>query len=114
MKALRNAVRLALAAALLVFATALAAQAPGAARGGIPPGSAADGSRPSDGAIRGGVQDRLPIEERVNRCKDLKGELRDQCLRDAMNSGAGSTRAPQAGTPKTTRTPGAPPPQNPR
>jgi hypothetical protein len=109
------ALRIAVGAALLVVASAAAAQnTAGESRGSIPPGSAADGSGPADGAITGGVPDRLPIEERVGRCKDLTGALRQQCLRDAQNAGAGSSRAPGTGIPKSTRTPDAPPPQNPR
>jgi hypothetical protein len=109
------ALRIAVGAVLLVAASAAAAQSTAEdRRGSIPPGSAADGSGPAEGAITGGVPDHLPIEERVGRCKDLTGALRQQCLRDAQNAGAGSTRAPGTGIPKSTRTPGAPPPQNPR
>ena len=104
--------RAVLALALLAFSGAAAAQAP-APRGTVPPGSAADGSRPADGAITGGVPDRLPIEKRVERCNELSGALRDQCLRDAMNSGSGASRTPGASATKP-RPPDAPPPQNPR
>jgi hypothetical protein len=83
--------------------------------GTVPPGTAADGSRPSEGAIKGGVSDRPGIEERVERCNSLQGTLREQCLRDAMNPSAGASRpAPPATGAAKPRSPDAPPPQNPR
>jgi hypothetical protein len=84
-------------------------------RGTVPPGSAADGSRPSEGAIKGGTI--LPGERsgmpdrRVARCNELSGTLRDDCLRreqDASTGGSNDRHAPKS-TPPT-----APPPQNPR
>jgi hypothetical protein len=105
--------------AFLLSSGAALAQAD--SRGSIPPGSAVDGSRPADGAIkggailpgeRGGVPDgnaRSP-EQRVAKCNELSGLLRDQCLRDLRDAGIGATRPPEVKTPS----PSVPPPQNPR
>jgi hypothetical protein len=97
-------------------------------RASTPPGTSRDGSGPSDGAIKGGttilpgesagVPDgspgaALPADRALSRCYELSGTLREQCLRDARNSGAGATRPSEA--PPTVRDPAnAPPPQNPR
>jgi hypothetical protein len=90
-------------------------------RGTVPPGSAADGSRPADGAIqggsilpgeRGGVPEgsgRTP-EQRIAKCNELSGVLRDQCLRDAKDASVGGSRDPAIKEPA----PSVPPPQNPR
>jgi hypothetical protein len=90
-------------------------------RGSVPPGSAADGSRPADGAIKGGSilpgerggvpqsTERTP-EQRVAKCNELSGVLRDQCLRDAHDASVGATREPAIKEPA----PSVPPPQNPR
>lgn len=90
-------------------------------RGSIPPGSAADGSRPPDGAIRGGSilpgerggvpesSARTP-EQRIAKCNELSGVLRDQCLRDARDASVGGSRDPAIKDP----VPSVPPPQNPR
>jgi hypothetical protein len=83
----------------VVVAAAPLAQPSGTGeRGSIPPGSSRDGSRPSEGAIEGGS---IPPAEasgsppkppnrssqhESNRCKELKGALRDDCLRDASKS----------------------------
>ncbi len=97
-------------------------------RGSTPPGMSRDGSGPSEGAIKGGttilpgesagVPDGSPAavppaDRAVSRCFELSGTLREQCLRDARNAGAGGTRPSDA--PPTVRDPAnAPPPQNPR
>ena len=48
----------------------------------------------------------------AERCRELEGMLREQCLRDVRNAGSGATR-PEAAP--TVRDPAnAPPPQNPR
>ncbi len=85
-------------------------------RGNVPPGAAGDGSRAPEGAIKGGSMQRLPIEERVERCDSLSGSLREQCLRDAMNPSAGASRTPSPSDSEAAkpRSPTAPPPQNPR
>ena len=93
-------------AALLLFVAAAAfAQGP-------------DGkdAKPSDGAIKGGsvlpgetsgVPDErttpLPAPSGVERCRELSGTLREQCLEQERKGSAGATRAP-----------GEPPPQEPR
>ena len=121
-----NAFRTIAAIALLGFAGAAPAQVPGSEgpRGSVPPGTAADGSRPSDGAITGGSI--LPgesggvpgagsgdVSERLKRCNELGGTLRDDCLLKEQNSGTGATRAPDTGGARTAPPRDAPPPQNP-
>lgn len=94
------------------------------ARGTVPPGTAADGSRPADGAIKGGI---LPGEtsgvpdksamptERMKRCDELGGALREECLLKEQDAGTGSSRpAPANDATKSIAPPDAPPPQNPR
>ena len=81
-----------------------------------------DGSRPSDGAIKGGSI--LPGEnagvpsdksdKAQNRCNDLNGTLREQCLAQEQGASTGGTRAPDADIAKPPPTREAPPPQNPR
>lgn len=55
-------------------------------RASVPPGKSVDGAGPDEGAIVGGSIQRsdkraTPLE--VERCRDLVGTLRTQCLRDA-------------------------------
>jgi hypothetical protein len=111
----RTIITTTLALACFAAAGSVAAQPADERRGSIPPGTAADGSRPAEGAIKGGVSERPGIEERVERCNTLQGTLREQCLRDAMNPSAGASR-PSPSTSEATkpRPPDAPPPQNPR
>jgi hypothetical protein len=113
---------------LLAFVGIAAAQAPGNedTRGSPPPGAATDGSRPSDGAITGGSI--LPGEgggvpgagrsgdssDRLKRCQELSGTLRDDCLLKEQSSNTGPTKAPDTGGAKTGPSRDAPPPQNPR
>ena len=88
-----------------------------AERANTPPGESRDGSRPADGAIKGGSI--LPGETSgiprtgpaVSRCADLEGVLREQCLRQEQAVGAGAT-APGPAAPPSPRE--APPPQRPR
>jgi hypothetical protein len=96
----------ALAATLLAFASAVCAQGSNDMRGTVPHGSAADGSRPADGAITGGSiqpgeRSGIPtskpsagvsLEERIRRCEQLVGTLRDDCLRKERSSGAGGSQ----------------------
>jgi Spy/CpxP family protein refolding chaperone len=112
----RKMLRVVVAATLAGFAAIAFAQAP--ERGSIPPGSAADGSRPSDGAItggsilpgeRGGVPEGKSATDRRQRCNELPDSLRAECLLKEQSS-SGSSGAPD---PKATRMPGDPPPQNP-
>jgi hypothetical protein len=91
-------------------------------RGNLPPGTSSDGSRPADGAIkggtilpgeRGGVPDNAPTpERRVARCNELSGTLRDDCLRRERDASSGGS-APDIYGPKSTP-PTVPPPQNPK
>jgi len=93
---------------LFFFAATAVAQSPGtgdAPRGSTPPGTSQDGSRPADGAITGGATSGgiLPGEhggkpadadkdkgratsgatakEKIARCEQLSGTLREECLR---------------------------------
>jgi len=122
------------AKALLILATlvacssALAQNRSDDVRGTVPPGSAADGSRPADGAIKGGAI--LPGEmggmpgagrgtttpssgPSGTRCDELTGSLREQCL-EKEQAASGASRAPapteeRGGGPRID-----PPPQVPR
>lgn len=123
-------VRTLLAIAAMALIPGLAAAQTGSgdgSRASTPPGTARDGSGPSDGAIKGGailpgesggVPDTAPgatppADRALSRCYELSGTLREQCLRDARSAGAGGTRPSDA--PPTVRDPvHAPPPQNPR
>jgi hypothetical protein len=82
-------------------------------------GTAADGSRPADGAIKGGSilpgeTAGVPDDRAKSRCGDLLGTLRDQCLAQEKGSSAGGTRAPEADIVKPATPREAPPPQNPQ
>jgi hypothetical protein len=70
---------------LLGTASAWAAEGDGR-RASVPPGTSVDGAGPVDGALVGGSIQRsekraTPVE--VERCRDLEGTLKAQCLRDA-------------------------------
>ena len=82
-------------------------------RGNTPPGMSQDGSRPADGAIRGGSI--RPGEsagqpnaggtapgsaERVQRCEQLDGKLREDCLKDAPSPASGASMPDIRRTPK--------------
>jgi hypothetical protein len=110
-------------ALFLFLAVPASALAQADSRGSVPPGTAADGSRPSDGAIKGGtilpgeragVPENAPSpERRVARCNELSGTLRDDCLRREQDASSGDSRGPDLYGPRSTP-PSAPPPQNPR
>jgi hypothetical protein len=79
-------------------------------RGSIPPGESRDGSRPSEGAIKGGSAGQRNPEEspaqaererqrEATRCEALKGGLREECLRDL--DAASARRPPQEPRPAT-------------
>ncbi len=104
---------------LFLFAGLALAQAPADK-------AAPDGAKPSDGAIKGGSivpgetagtpdgrsDTPSPAARGVQRCNELSGSLREQCLEHERNAAAGASQSPQpAATP---RAPGEPPPQNPR
>jgi hypothetical protein len=91
----------------LICALAFAQTSGEPARGTTPPGMSQDGSRPADGAIKGGpaiapgetagMPGRRPGDtpaesaEMRRRCDELTGPLRDECLdkpRDAATGGS--------------------------
>jgi hypothetical protein len=81
-------------------------------------GPSTDGSRPSDGAIKGGAivpgeTGGMPNERAASRCSDLTGTLREQCLAREREAGAGATRLPEVDVAKPPPAREAPPPQNP-
>jgi hypothetical protein len=109
--------------ALLAFAGLALGQANEGGRGSIAPGEAKDSSKPSDGAItggsilpgeKGGQPEATSPEERIRRCNELSGTLRDQCLLKERDSSIGGSKPTDAGGAKTTPPADAPPPQNPR
>ncbi|MGE5639828.1 MAG: hypothetical protein ACM30H_07000 [Clostridia bacterium] len=127
---MRNGAKL-LLACLLVSAPAFA-QAPrdDDVRGSARPGSV-DGSRPSDGAIQGGSilpgesagqpaagrGPTTPQDHPAQRCEQLSGTLREQCLLDAQRaSGGGRAADPVTSGSASGRSapPIDPPPQTPR
>ena len=86
--------------ALVVSSVALA-QTGGEQRGSAPLGTAQDGSRPADGAIKGGTiapgeSGGMP-ERTPNRCYELKDTLREDCLKQQQERGGaagGASRLP--------------------
>jgi hypothetical protein len=91
----------------------------GGDRGSVAPGTSPDGSRPQDGAIQGGSilpgeKSGVPNEaagKAVERCDEMQGRLRDQCLlkEEQQRSSVGGSRQPSVSEPA----PNTPPPQNP-
>ena len=109
MQDLREWCALGLLATVLAVTTSVAfGQAgEGEKRGSIPVGTSQDGSGPSDGAIKGGIlkpemgAGKEPLRD-VNRCKELSGTLREECLLDLGASAAGAAdSAPTASPPNT-------------
>ena len=94
--------------AVLATATGVAfGQGEGEKRGSIPLGTSRDGSGPSDGALKGGTlkpdvgASKEPLRD-VNRCKELSGALRDECLLDLGATAAGAAdSAPTVSPPST-------------
>jgi hypothetical protein len=93
--------RTTLALAVLAFSLPAFAQQ----RGNTPPGMSTDGARPADGAIKGGSaiapgetagmpNKQVPSAERMDRCRDLKGSLREDCMMKER-SAAGGSSAPE-------------------
>ena len=86
-------------------------------RGSLPPGTSQDGSRPADGAIKGGAI--LPGETAgvpgKAKCEELTGTLREDCLKQEREAGTGGTGTTDS---RVRETPPSPPvttpPQNPR
>ena len=110
-----SALRLALLALFLSGAAFAQTPGMGETRPTVP--GSRDGAAPADGAIKGGsVKERDPAVESgkreadsdraISRCNELSGTLREDCLRQERNAGAGGTRPSEPAT--------APPPQNPR
>jgi hypothetical protein len=118
--------RIAISALLLAFPSLVLAQTGEGTRGSTPPGMSTDGSRPADGAITGGPL--LPGEsagmpsgasipktasERAReRCMELTGALRDECLAKEQSASGGASAAPGSARHAEPRI--TPPPQNPR
>jgi hypothetical protein len=101
-------------AVALTFASSGFAQTSGTDKG-----TSADGSRPADGAIKGGSilpgeTAGMPNAQAKSRCADLTGTLKEQCLAQEQGTSTGGTRLPDAGIAKPPPTREAPPPQNPR
>lgn len=86
---------------LALFPAFALAQTSDSPRGNTPPGMSQDGSRPMDGAVKGGsiapgesagVPDR---DSRIKRCNELSGKLREDCLAKERNAGGGSSVPPR-------------------
>ena len=82
-------------------------------------GTAPDGTRPADGAIKGGSivpgeTSGMPTDRQISRCADLTGTLREQCLAQEKGAASGGTTPPDADVVKPPTTREAPPPQNPQ
>jgi hypothetical protein len=112
--------RLLAAMALASAMTISSAQTAGDAerRGSIPPGTSRDESRPAEGAIRGGsiepdIGSSSTPQRDINRCRQLTGTLREQCLRD-LGASSGGTQPPTPPSPVQRDPVTEPPPQNPR
>jgi hypothetical protein len=82
------------------------AQARDATRGNTPPGMSQDGSGPADGAVKGGSilpgegagvpnkDSKAATTERLGRCGQMNGSLREDCL-SKERSAAGGSSAPR-------------------
>ncbi|HZO04107.1 MAG TPA: hypothetical protein VFB93_23210 [Burkholderiales bacterium] len=83
-------------------------------RGSLPPGTSQDGSRPADGAIKGGSilpGERSGVPAKA-KCAELAGSLREDCLKQEREAGVGGTT--ESGTRDTPPSPPVTtPPQNP-
>ena len=82
-------------------------------------GTAPDGSRAADGAIKGGAivpgeRSGVPTDRATSRCADLSGSLREQCLAQERDSSGGGSALPQVDVAKPPPTREGPPPQNPQ
>ena len=76
-------------------------------RGNTPPGMSQDGSRPMDGAVKGGSiapgesagvpnkDSQTPAAERLKRCDELNGTLREDCLKKERSAAGGSSVPPR-------------------
>lgn len=112
--------------AVLALGLAGAAFGQSGERGSVPPGQSRDGAAPSEGALKGGTilpgetsgvpdgrPSSVPPGERAARCYELQGTLREECLKQEREAGAGGTQdRPVDDTPPSP--PLTAPPQNPR
>ena len=84
--------------ALCVLAGAAYAQ--NGERASTPPGMSQDGAKPQDGALKGGSilpgeRSGLPDERKMReRCEELSGTLREDCLKQQRDAGVGGTVKP--------------------
>ena len=86
---------------LALFPALALAQSGDAIRGNTPPGMSQDGSRPMDGAVKGGsivsgekggIPDKeISSTERLKRCDELSGTLREDCLKKERSAAGGSS-----------------------
>ncbi len=118
-----SALRLVVAVLAIAFAGVALGQS--GERGSVPPGQSKDGAAPSDGAIQGGTilpgetsgvpdgKPQTPPSERVARCEELQGTLRQECLAQESRAGTGGTKDPQMRETQPSP-PLTAPPQNPR
>jgi hypothetical protein len=95
----------------LVCAVAFAQTTGDGARGSTPPGMSQDGAKPADGAIKGGsilpgekagLPDKAPATssaERVQRCAELSGKLREDCMDKERGAGIGGSAPAQSDQP---------------
>lgn len=111
--------RIAVLLPFLFFPALATAQANGdGERGSTPPGLSQDGARPAEGAIKGGaiapgesggMPRKGPAAPRADtpgaggtasalqRCYQLEGTLREQCVADRLNKEESGARAPTSG-----------------
>jgi hypothetical protein len=92
---------------ILALSPALVFAQGDATRGNTAPGMSQDGSRPMDGAVKGGsivpgekagVPDkdsRTPSTEGLKRCDELNGTLREDCLAKERSAAGGSSVPPR-------------------
>jgi len=92
---------------LLAFFPALVLAQGDSTRGNTPPGSSQDGSRPMDGALKGGSivpgeragvpnnDSQASSTERLKRCDELSGKLREDCLAKERSAAGGSSVPPR-------------------
>ena len=88
---------------LALFPALALAQAGDPTRGNTAPGMSQDGSRPMDGAVKGGsivpgesagmpnADSRTSSAERLKRCNELAGKLRDDCIAQERSAAGGSS-----------------------
>ncbi|MBV9191349.1 MAG: hypothetical protein JO292_00435 [Betaproteobacteria bacterium] len=92
---------------LALFPAFALAQTGDSTRGNTPPGMSQDGSRPMDGAVKGGSivpgetagvpndDSQTSSTERRKRCDELSGKLRDDCIAKERSAAGGSSVPPR-------------------